>query len=187
MLLLAVALLHLTCTCGAQDVESAKLDNALPTEAVSFDGKTLVLAWQGGQNGETIKEFIPEGQKLESWTVLASIREYPQLNDPRTVVGNLVRNLRQRNPQSRVGLIENPTTGEVIVDFLMWPEDASFVEFNIFRYHNKTTGGIVAEQYALRAYGDANEFFSTLKADRERLINLMASGGLVPVDPGHGQ
>lgn len=36
-------------------------------------------------------------------------------------------------------------------------------------------------------YGDTNEFFSTLKADRERLINLMASGGLVPVDPADGQ
>ena len=45
----------------------------------------------------------------------------------------------------------------------------------------------MAEQYAVRAYGDADEFFCTLKADRERLINLMASGGLLPVDPAHGR
>jgi hypothetical protein len=60
-----------------------------------------VLAWQGGTTGETVREYVPTGETLESWTKLASIREYSRLDDPRAVAANLVRALRQQNPRRR--------------------------------------------------------------------------------------
>jgi hypothetical protein len=66
-----------------------------PPKRVAFDGQLLVLAWQGGNPGETVREYIPPGEKLDSWTTLASIREYPKLDDPRAVAANLVRALKQ--------------------------------------------------------------------------------------------
>jgi uncharacterized membrane protein len=84
-----------------------------------------------------VKEYIPAGERLESWTKLASIREYPKLGDPRAVAANLVRALKQQNPAAQSSVIENPATGDVIVDFVMWPANRAFVEFNVFRYARK--------------------------------------------------
>lgn len=151
--------------------------HAQPTR-VTFDGQVLVFAWQGGVAGETAREYIPAGEKLESWTKLASIREYPKLDDPRAVAANLVRALKQQNPAAQSAIIENPTTGEVIVDFVTWPADRAFVELNVFKYSRKPGGGLVAQQYAVRDYQDTTAFLRGLKPVRERLVGLMAKEGL---------
>ena len=139
-----------------------------------------MLAWQGGPPGEIVSEYIPPGEKLESWTKLASIREYPKLDDPRAVAGNLLRALKQQNPAAQSAVIENPTTGEVIVDFVTWPADQAFVEFNIFKYARRPGGGLVAHQYALRDYRDTTGFLKGLRPVRDRLVGLMAKEGLRP-------
>ena len=93
-------------------------DGQAPPKRLTFDGQILVLAWQGGAPGETAREYIPPAEKLESWTKLASIREYPKLDDPRGVAANLVRALKQQNPAAQSAMSENPATGEMIVDFV---------------------------------------------------------------------
>jgi hypothetical protein len=174
---LAVLMSLAACVGIAQEIDL--VNPSAGVEAVSFDGQMLPLAWQASD--KRIREYLPEGQKLDSWTSLASIREYPGIDDHRAVVGNLVRQLKQRTPPAPVGLIENPTTGEVIVDFVVWPDDGAFVEFNLFKYGAREEGGIVAQQYALRAYGDkAEEFLRGLKPVRQRLISEMAASGLKP-------
>jgi hypothetical protein len=151
---------------------------ALQQETVSFDGQTLLLASRSENPGETVKEYIPAGEELRSWTRLASIREYPALNDPKAVVANLIKALKQQNPESRHAVIENPKTGEVVIDFVTWPADQSFVEFNVFKYSRREGGGLVAEQYALRDYKDPRGFMRGLKPVRARLVKLMTEGGL---------
>lgn len=155
-------------------------DGQAPPQRLAFDGQILVLAWQGGSPGETVREYIPPGERLESWTKLASLREYPKLDDPRAVVASLVRALKQQNPAAQSAMIENPATGEVIVDFVTWPADRAFVEFNIFKYARKPGGGLVAQQYALRDYQDTTGFLKSLRPVRERLVGLMAKEGLRP-------
>jgi hypothetical protein len=130
---------------------------ALQRESVSFDGQTLVLASQSENPGEPVKEYIPANEELRSWTRLASIREYPN---------------------ARHAVIENPQTGEVVIDFVTWPEDQSFVEFNVFKYSRREGGGLVAQQYALRDYKDPRGFMRGLKPVRTRLVKLMTEGGL---------
>lgn len=168
ILLLATA----TCLLRADDKAPPK------KESVVFDGTTLLLASTNENPGERVREFLPEGQKFSSWTKLASLREYPKLNDPRAVAENLVRALRQQNPGAQSAIIQNPKTGEVIVDFVTWPADNAFVEFNIFKYSRKEGGGLVAQQYALREYQDTAAFLKGLKPVRTRLVELMAKGGL---------
>jgi hypothetical protein len=125
-----------------------------------------------------MKEFIPAGEKLESWTKFAALLEYPKLSDPKAVVANLVRALKQQNPDAPSSVIENPKTGEVIVDFVTWPPDNKFAEFNVFKYSKKPGGGLVAQQYALREYKDVTGFLKGLKPVRTRLVDLMAKEGL---------
>jgi hypothetical protein len=147
-------------------------------ESVSFDGQRMVLAARGENPGETVREYIPPDQKLESWTRLASIREYPRLNDAKAVVANMLELLKRQNPQARSATVENAKTGEVVVDFVTWPPDESFVEFNVFRYGPREGGGLVAHQYALRDYTDPKGFLRRLKPLRLRLVRLMADQGL---------
>jgi hypothetical protein len=151
---------------------------APPPESVTFDGQTLIFAAQSENQGETVREYIPAGQRLESWTRLASIREYPNLNDPKAVVANLIQALKQQNPQARSAVAENRESGEIVVDFVTWPPDESFVEFNVFKYSRTEGGGLIAHQYALRDYEDPKGFLRGLKPVRARLVKLMAEEGL---------
>jgi hypothetical protein len=145
-------------------------------QSVQFDGNVLVLAWEGGNPGERIKEYIPNGQTLETWTKLASIRRYDHLDDPQALAGGLLKQLKKNYPLSPSSIIENPKTGEVIVDFIVWPEDGAFVEFNVFKYGKDEQGKVVAQQYALRAYENQEEFLKRLRPERERLVELMTKG-----------
>jgi hypothetical protein len=147
-------------------------------ESVTFDEKRLYLAVEGDNPGETVKEYLPEGQKLDSWEQLASIREYAQLDDPKAVAENLVRLLKQQNPSAPHQLVQKQDTREVMVDFVTWPADVSFVEFNVFKYSKKKDGGLIAQQYALRNYSDPQKFLRELKPVRERLVKLMGDEGL---------
>jgi len=164
----------------ATSIVPLRADDKTPSrkESVAFDGTTLILASTSENPGERVREYIPEGQQLASWTKLASIREYPKLTDPRAVAENVVRALKQQNPGAQSAMIQNPKTGEVIVDFVTWPADNAFVEFNIFKYSRKEGGGLIAQQYALREYQDTAAFLKGLKPVRTRLVELMAKSGL---------
>ena len=158
---------------------SAHALDAFPgAKAVAFDGKRLQQAAQGGTPVEAWREFVPSGEPIARWTRLASIREYPTHGDPMALATGLLRALKQQNPDAPSAIIRNPSTGEVIVDFITWPPDRAFTEFNLFRYGKRDGGGVVAQQYALRHYGDAGEFLRGLKAERTRLVEAMAKEGL---------
>ena len=153
--------------------------DALPgARAVTFDGKRLEHAAEGKTPVELWREFVPPGEKLERWTRLASVREYPTHRDPKALAGELVRALKRSYPDAPSSLIENKATGEVIVDFVAGPDNGAFTEFNLFRYGMRDAGGVVAQQYALRVYGDAGDFLRGLRAERKRLLELMAKDGL---------
>lgn len=153
-------------------------DTVHQKETIQFDGQTLIFAFQGTNPSENFKEYIPAGEKLESWTKLASIREYPALKDAKAVATNLLHVLARQNPQAPSKMFENPKTGDVMVDFVTWMPDNSFAEFNVFKYSKRQGGGLVAQQYALRAYKDITNFLKGLGPVRKRLVDLMATEGL---------
>lgn len=153
-------------------------------EVVRFDGQTLPLAFQNNNNGDTIKEYIPAGETLEHWTKLAALYEYPGLDDPQAVVDALVERLKERGADIPYDVRTNSQTKAVIVDFLIWPEgaatpqDAEYVEYNIFRYEPKRGGGLTAQQYAIRSYDNTREFVANLRTSKTRLIEQMTNEGL---------
>lgn len=168
--------------CGASFVRADDGPTAPVTStdkpSVKFEGNTLLLAWQNDDDKPTIREFIPEGQDLETWTILASLRDYPDLEDPFLICGAMAKRATDLNADANGRVTENKETGEAVVDFLAWPEDKSFVEFNVFRYRKADQGGLIAEQYALRDYKDPEAFVKNLKPIRERLVRSMLKNGL---------
>ena len=149
-------------------VPSHALDAFPNAKAVSFDGRRLLQAAQGQTPVERWREFIPEGEKIPRWTH----------GDPKALAAEVVRALKREYPQAPSSLFENPKTGEVLVDFIVWPKDHAFTEFNVFRYGKRDGGGLVAQQYAMRVYGDAGDFLRKLRDERPRLLDAMAKTGL---------
>lgn len=155
-------------------------DAAAHKPKLTFDGQTLILGWQGKneQAGEFTREFIPADQTLDHWTSLASIREYPDLNDPRSLAEILARTVKERLPDSLTSISDKSDSDETVVDFVLWADDKSFAEFNVFKYRKNPAGGILAEQFAVRDYADPAAFVKNLKPLRDRLVKLMTTEGL---------
>jgi len=63
------------------------------------------------------------------------------------------------------------------VSFISWPQDESYVEFNVFRY-SKGMKSVKAQQFAMRSYGDYDAFFKKVGKERDRYLELMAKDGL---------
>jgi len=152
---------------SAADHSPAENAAVASQETIQVDGEPLILAFEGETDGDTIKEFIPADQTLENWTQLAAVRHYADLDDPKALAGAVVRKLRERNPPANFELLENESTDDIVLDFIVWPEDGAFVEFNVFLYRPAQGGGLVMYQYALRAYGDdSEEFIKNMQAER---------------------
>ncbi len=147
-------------------------------KSVQFDGETLILAFEQNGDEQSLQEFILEGQNLDKWTKLAAIRQYEKLDDPKALVQAMAKRLKETNADAPFSIMEQEDDDAVIIDFVTWPEDGSFVEFNIFKYRKRPEGGLIAEQYALRAYENSEEFLSLLRPLRERLVDVMATTGL---------
>jgi len=158
-------------------------DPAAALEAVRFDGETFVLASKAEDSGRKIREFLPVGQKLESWTKLAAFHEFAELDDVDQYAEQLQRTVKEQYPQSPSAIQKNEKTGQVLVDFVAWPEGGSFVEFNIFRIEKNPSGGLIAEQYAQREYKNPEEFLKNLGPLRQKLLKSMAEKGLEKVPP----
>jgi cell division protein YceG involved in septum cleavage len=165
-------------TSATSDDKNAAKDDATQTEQITFDGQKLKLAFDANSEGDTIKEYIPDGQTLKKWTKLASIREYPKLNDAHELAAAVVREIEEKNPKADAHLKQNDETGETVIDFVVWPEDKSFVEFNVFKFHKNEDGGLTSEQYAVREYKEPERFVQELAPLRERLVEKMTSDGL---------
>ena len=147
-------------------------------EEIQFDGGKLLLAWQTDNDGNTIKEFIPKGETLEGWTKLAAVREYPTLKDARGFAEMMVQRLQEDSPGAPSKVTDGTKPGEVVLDFVAWPKDKSFVEFNVWKFRDQPNGGLLAEQFAVREYKDPEGFLKNLKSVRERLVSAMAKDGL---------
>jgi len=164
----------------------ARADDADAT--VVFDGVAFHQASDEKNARERLREYLPEGESFaragapETWTRLVSIREIADVDDPEAAARGLVAQRQAPNPLAPSQVAVNPSTGEVLVDFVTWPDDGSFSEFNVFKYAKaRKGGGIVISQYARRSYGDeAREaFFAELKRERPRLVELMAKAELL--------
>jgi len=176
---LAAVLFCVAGTIHAEDTAPGDAASDSAKATVEFNGETLTLAWEDKDVfGDTIKEFIPADQTLDNWTRLAAAFEYPKIDDPREFAEGMVEQLTKDNPKTEYELLVNSESGEVILDFVAYPEDGSYAEFDVFQYRKKDGGGLVAYQYALRAYGDAKEQFVTaLDAEhRAKLIVALVEG-----------
>ena len=149
-----------------------------PPKYVKFAGLKLNLAWQGEDPEQPVAEFIPKGETLEKWTHLASIRRFPEQDDPQGLAKRTIEGVAEKYPGAPTNLQNDPRGSDAVIEFIVSPPDDGFAEYNLFRYAKDPQGGVVAEQYALRGYGDREKFLESLTEQRQKLLDEMAATGL---------
>ena len=169
-------LLSLVSTLSPVQAKAPKL--AEPPKYVKFDGLQLNLAWQSEDPEAPVAEFIPKDETLEKWTHLASIRRFPAQDDPQALAKTTVEGVAEQYPGAPTNIQNDPKGSDAVIEFVVSPPDDSFAEYNLFRYSKDPSGGVVAEQYALRGYGDRQEFLDSLTEQRQKLLDEMAASGL---------
>lgn len=140
-----------------------------------LDGEPFTKRFAGNPpNGDKLLEFVREHESFEEWTKLIGYR-YQQLpgieNDPRKMAVGMARALKAANPQAQSRVAVNERTNEVLIDFLTWPPDGRFMEFNIFRLARSADGkAVVSLQLAYRFRDTTANGAENLKRVRDAWI-----------------
>lgn len=148
---------------------------------VDFQGETFQLAYvaesPNPSDGRAINEYLTNGETLDNWTKLIAVFGYPNLNDGREHARNMVRALKVSNPQARYQIHESEDGQRVMLDFITWDAEKSITEFNIFIYQKSPDGrGLIANQFALRAYGQEQglRFMEGLRETRRQSLESVS-------------
>lgn len=183
LLLLLVCILLSSFSVGNTDVKEY-LNIPGP---INFVKSSFNLAWSSNPNPNYFKqEYIPSGESVEKYNQMILVEVvFGDITVEEAVKAQLnqIEQRKKTDKLARYQVIENPNTGEVIVDFLMsvgTKKAVSVVEWNAYRYKafqdEAGRKGILLFAISKRGYDDKiNNFFETLKTDRLETINQLGS------------
>jgi len=186
---LATLALGLLTTLGLTAIAPAQAAKNTPVPSIEFLGDVYSLAWRSDPTPDYSKtEYLPEGEELPHYTNMLLLEWLSNGMDVTEVVRSQVEFIKERRPNDSLaqigGLIENPSTGEVLLDFLLSGHTENgdlIVEWNAYRYtpHQGTDGrkAVLLFGYSKRAYGsdNAQAFFQDLDQNRATIIQEVVS------------
>lgn len=167
---------------GRADEKLTSAGKKNPANTIEFQGQSLRLAYVAESpdpnDGRAINEYVPVGESLENWTQLIGIYHYPHQHDSKSIAGQMVKALKASNPLARFQIHESEDGKRVLLDFITWDTEKGITEFNIFIYQKHPQGtGLIAQQYALRAYGQAEglKFMEELRDTRTKSLEAVSN------------
>lgn len=152
----------------------AKGTDPLKPRSVDFCGREMFFAF----SGKDFDEYIPQGESLDNWTHLASIRVVRNCSDPKKFARGMAELVESDNPHSQSAEHLDSRNQIAYIDFVTWPRDGAYVEFNIFRIEKSDSNCLIVYQYAQRAYKEQKKFLLELRSLREQTIAEMTDRGL---------
>ena len=144
--------------------------------SINFDNETFTKLFKGrDQNGDKFLEFVRESESFKKWTKLIGLRhqKLPGIaNDPQKAAKGMARVVKMSNPDAQSRVIANPKTSEALIDFLTWPSDRKFMEFNVFRFVRSPDGNaVVSLQIAYRFTDTSAAGINKFREIRKSWIN----------------
>ncbi len=162
---------------------------------IAFGGESYQLSWTSHPTPDYyLQEYLAPGQTSERFQRMVLINAFYGDIDAKAAAAAKINDLNKRkatDPLVNFAVIQNPKTGEIILDFIISSEDAdggTIVEWNAYRYASlKGQGakaGVLLFGISRRAYGDdASGFLRGLKAMRPGEIDALANQRLPVVQP----
>lgn len=154
---------------------------------LSFEGRDFELAWSSHPNAGFYKqEYVPSGQSPESFDEMMIIDVLVSDIQLSEALNSKVKELSSRkssDPYVNYDVIENPNTGEYILDFLVSNSNggaADVVEWNAYRYvklrDKSDKDGVLLIAISRRGYRDGiDDFLGRLKTERPESIKALSS------------
>jgi hypothetical protein len=144
----------------------------------------LYLANSGMTSAGPIKEYLPSGEKLESWNRLASIRIFGKLKDPSAYLEGLGKQVMKDNPAARYQILKSDS-GVVVLDFLTFSDlsiPQPFAEWNLMKASYVPGEGLVLCQYAMRIYMFDDTLPQKVITERLKVLPAFAQATFLEVD-----
>ena len=180
---LAVLIMVGSVSCiGKADEKLTSVGQKSPANTIEFQGQQLRLAFVAEspdpKDGQAINEYVPVGESLDKWTQLIGVYHYPHLEDSKAIVGQMVKALNASNPLARYQIHASQDGKRIMLDFITWETEKGITEFNVFIFQKHPQGtGLIAQQYALRAYGQAEglKFMEELRDTRTKSLEAVGN------------
>ena len=118
---------------------------------VEFAGEHFKLGFSDLSNPVApIAEFVRDGETVDNWRKLIGFFHFPKAgDDPLANAKALAAHLVEKDPTAKSDVIQNPDTGEVLLNFITSASGSDVVEFDVFKYaRSGDEKGLVAFQYA---------------------------------------
>jgi len=155
---------------------------------ILFDSKSYYLNWSSHPTANFYKqEYLANGDnegKYKTMILIDAVTGQQQLKDVVNAKVSELKKMKESNPIINYEIIQNPQTGESMLDFLLTANatDGSIkiIERNVYRYKSFTNQAgnntVMLFGVSTRAYGAiaANQFLVSLKANRKELINKVS-------------
>ena len=122
-----------------------------------------------------LREYIIEGDTVERWTRLASVRVFPNQRDPKAFLSAVAAGVRKTDPNARHQFYQNKRTKNITLDFMVFPprgEPRRYdAEWNLMRAEYQKGRGLVVYQYAMRLYRSGTEGAKLINTEREKMLD----------------
>ena len=154
---------------------------------IVFDNNSFNLSWSAHPSANFYKqEYIVKGDIEGKYKTMVLIDVITGQQSVKSIVAAKVEELKtmkETNPVVNYEVINNPSTGEYLLDFLLTANASdgtiNIVERNVYRYKTFATKtgqkGVVLFGISTRGYGaGVDKFFAALKINRKDLINKVA-------------
>ncbi|WP_299704257.1 hypothetical protein [uncultured Pontibacter sp.] len=154
---------------------------------INFNDTDFVLAWSSNPTTTYFKqEYVPSGEVVEKYNQMVLVEVVLgdlTVEDAVRAQVNVIQQRKKTDQVAQYQVIENPNTGEIILDFLMsagTKKKLDVVEWNAYRYKafedEKGRKGILLFAISRRGYNDAiAPFLKGLKDERINMINLLGA------------
>jgi len=134
----------------------------------------LFLAYAPADSPISLREYLPEGETLDKWNRMASIRVFSNLKNPKKYLAAVAKTAVNSHPAARAVTFQNEKTKDLVLDFMVFsPISAKlpFWEWNLMRATYVKGKGLVVYQYAMRGYNIKKELAVLVLAEREKMLN----------------
>ena len=185
---LIIATVFATSTITVAQIKKPATDFVGVQGPILFDSKSYYLNWSSHPTANFYKqEYLVKGDKegkYKTMILIDAITDRQQLKDIVNAKVAELKKMKESNPIINYEIIQNPQTGEYMLDFLLTANETdgsiNIIERNVYRYKtftdkagNKT---VMLFGVSTRAYGAtaANQFLVILKANRKALINKVS-------------
>jgi hypothetical protein len=153
---------------------------------LAFNKAAYQLAWSSHPNATYYKqEYLSAGETSQRYSKMLMLEVATGDFTLQQLVKAKTTELDQRKQTDAVtnyAVIQNPNTGEYLLDFVISQGDGAnaIVEWNVYRYvklkDKSGNKGVQLFAYSRRAYGAGTaDFLKRLKTDRTADINAMAA------------